>query len=308
MKSLSFVIPCYGSEQIVETVINDIEKKVLEKEEYSLEIIAVNDCSPDHVMDVLRQRAVKDKTLKVINLAGNVGKHRAILAGYKKAKGDYIVICDDDGQCPIERLWDLLDPLVQGHDMAIAKYSKKKESFLKRIGSKANSLTSQKLIGKPKDIVFSNFIARQKYICDAMIRYSNVFPYLEGLSLHITKDVVMVPMEEHERLAGHSHFSFKKSFNLWLDGFTAFSVKPLRVSFVIGGITGVLGAIIGIAFVIRNWILSIDTPASIGISGLILFMFGVLFLILGLMGEYVGRAYITASNYPQYVIKETINF
>ena len=215
MKLISFVIPCYNSEKTVKTVIDGIRETVMQKkEEYDYEVVVVNDGSPDDVIRVLKSIAVSDEKVKVIDLAKNCGKHTAVLVGYKFAEGDYIVSIDDDGQCPIEYLWDLIAPLEEGHDMSMAKYEQKKEASYKKLGSILNHHVSKILLGKPKELRFTNFIARQKYICKAMAEYKNIFPYLEGLSLRITHDVVLVPMQENARLHGKSGYTLKKSIAL----------------------------------------------------------------------------------------------
>ena len=110
---ISFIIPCYGSEFTVEKVIDEIIDKVAEKPEYSYEIITINDCSPDNVLNVLKRLAKENKNIKVIDFAKNMGKHSALMAGYKYCQGDIIVGVDDDYQCPVNRLWDLLEPLLE---------------------------------------------------------------------------------------------------------------------------------------------------------------------------------------------------
>ena len=307
MKTISFIIPCYQSEHTVAIVIDDILRKMAERPEYNYEIVAVNDCSPDRVIDVLLSLAEKDEQIKVIDLAGNVGKHTAVLVGYRYATGDYMVSLDDDGQCPIDCLWELIRPLEEGHDMAMAKYARKNESGLKRMGSRINHRVSQILLEKPRDLQFTNFIARQKYICKAMAKYKNIFPYLEGLSLRITRDIVLVPMEEMPRISGKSSFTFAKSLALWMNGFTAFSVKPLRIGTLIGAITAMLGFLYGVITIIRKIVIR---NISVGYSSLlvaILFCSGLIMLMLGLAGEYIGRIYLSVNRYPQYVVKQARN-
>ena len=307
MKMISFVIPCYNSQHTVEAVLEEIAAKMAERPEYDYEILAVNDRSPDRVIDVLTRRAAGDSRVKVVDLAKNCGKHTAVLAGYHYASGDYVVSVDDDGQCPMDRLWDLIRPLEEGHDMAMARYEAVNERRSKRVGSLVNHLVSRVLLDKPKDLRFTNFIARQGYICKAMAQYHNIFPYLEGLSLRVTEDVVLVPMAERPRLRGKSNFTFHKSLSLWLNGFTAFSVKPLRVSSFIGGLTALAGFIYGLVVIIRKLL---HPGISVGYSSLmvvILFCSGMIMLILGLAGEYIGRIYMTVNHYPQYVVRGTAN-
>ncbi len=214
---------------------------------------------------------------------------------------------DDDGQCPMEYLWELIKPLEEGHDMSMAQYAQKKQSRVKNLGSRMNDRMSQMILDKPQGLVFSNFIARQHFICKAMAQYTKAFPYLEGLSLKITRDIVLVPMEEKDRISGMSNYTLKKSFALWLNGFTAFSVKPLRIASLIGLITAMTGFIYGIFTIVRKLL---HPGISVGYSSIlvaILFCSGMIMLLLGMIGEYVGRIYISVNNYSQYVVRETIN-
>ena len=308
MNKISFVIPCYGSEKTIEPVIVEIEKYVALRPQYDYEIIAVNDCSPDNVLSVLKMIAVKNKRLKVIDLSRNFGKHSAVMAGFSIAQGDYIVCLDDDGQCPMDRLWDLLDPVMTGSaDYSMAKYDKKKQSGFKNFGSAVNSMMSRILVGKPKDMNFSNFKAMKRFVMEEMIKYNNPYPYLEGLTLRTTRNIITVPMEERERIAGSGHFTFKKSIALWMNGFTAFSVKPLRISTFVGIILAIFGFLFGLVVIIRKLV---DPNISMGYSStmaVLLFVGGMIMLMLGLIGEYIGRIYISLNNSPQYVIREIVN-
>lgn len=121
-----------------------------EQSDCDYEIITINDCFPDDVINVLIDLTRKDDKLKVIDLAKNVGKHAAVMAGYSVANGDVIVNLDDDGQCPMDKLWKLIEPLNNGYDISIAKYPVKKQSSFKNFGSRNNSIMAQYLIGKPK--------------------------------------------------------------------------------------------------------------------------------------------------------------
>ncbi len=302
---LSFVIPCYRSEEIVMNVINEIAGKMKERQELSYEIIMVNDRSPDNVWQVMKQAAQDNPLIVAIDLAKNVGKHAALMAGYSMCTGDIIVCVDDDSQCPLDCLWELLSPILkEDYDISIAKYSQKKQSGLKNFGSAVNDFMLQKLLSKPKDLQVSNFFAFKKYICDEMLRYKNPYPYIIGLYLRSTSRIVNVTMEERERESGEGGYTFRKSVALWMDGFTAFSVKPLRFSTFCGFLFAAMGFLYALIVVVRK---IIYPEIMIGYSSLmaaILFIGGMLMLMLGLIGEYLGRIYISINNSPQYVIRE----
>ena len=308
MKKLSFVIPCYGSEKTIEFVVNEIIETVSLKPEYDYEIICIHDCSPDNVLSVLERLAKGNKKIKVIDFAKNFGKHAGVLAGFKYATGDYIIGLDDDGQCPVDHLWELLAPLINDEsDYAMAGYSKVKQSVFKNLGSSLNSLMSQILLKKPKDLYFSNFYAMKKFIAKEMIKYTNPYPYLEGLTLRTTRDFAIVPMEERERIEGTGNFTLGKSIDLLMNGFTAFSVKPLRISTIMGVLCAFAGFIFGLVVVIRKIIHPSIAMGYSSTMAVLLFIGGIIMLMLGLIGEYIGRIYISINNSPQYVIRNIIN-
>jgi len=304
---LSFVIPCYGSENTIAAVIDEIIQWLHNHPNYDYEIIAVNDCSPDNVYDVLVDLAKKLPELKVIELAMNCGKHAAVMAGYRYMTGDVAVNLDDDGQCPVDKLDLLLEALAQDNDVVLARYPVKKQSAFKNFGSWVNEIMARWLIKQPKGLQISNFSVVRRMVVQEILRYKNPYPYLNGLLLRATSRIVNVEMAERERMSGRSNYTFKKSLSLWLNGFTAFSVKPLRVASVVGFLTAFCGFILALYFVCRKLIYP-EIPA--GYSSLMavqLFTGGVIMMCLGLIGEYVGRIYISINNSPQYVIRHVIN-
>lgn len=309
MKTLiTFVIPCYGSEKTIISVISEIIDTVTKREEYDYEIVAVNDCSPDNVFSVLRNLAEKNKKIKVIDFAKNSNRPGAVMAGLRNSTGDICIVMDDDGQCPMPELWKLLEPLNGDFDVSIASYPERKQNAFKNFGTFVNKKMTEFIIDRPKDMQFTNFMALKKFIVKEIIKYQNPYPYMTGLLLRTTQRIANVSMEERNRFEGTTTFTFKKMLNLWLNGFTAFSVKPLRIADIFGIITAVVGFIYAL-YVIINKI--INPEVAVGYSSLmaaILVIGGIIMLILGLIGEYIGRIYICINNSPQYVIREKINF
>lgn len=308
MKKISFVIPCYGSERTIEIVIKEIEDVLYNNKDYDYEIIAINDKSPDNVWNVLNKILEKNKKLKLVNLAKNMNRPGAVMAGLSLVEGDYVVIIDDDGQCPINNLWKLISELENGHDVAMAKYTEYKQSIFKSFGTIINRKMTEIIMEKPKDLNFTNFMAIKRYVIEEIKKYKNPYPYLTGLLLRTTSDIVNVEMEERKRIAGNTNFTLKKMINLWLNGFTAFSIKPLRLSTIIGFFIALIGFVYGIVIVIQK--LFIHPEIMQGYSSIIstlLFIGGIIMIMLGIIGEYIGRIYISINNSPQYVIKEVIN-
>ena len=296
-KKISFIIPCYASEGSVGLVIDEIREVVAQKPDFDYQIVAVNDCSPDNVLHVLQDIAARDPKVGVIDLAKNGGRHNALICGCHYATGDYVVFIDDDQQCPADRLWDLMDPLLNGdYDVSIARYRKKTQSGFKNFGSAVNDRVATWLLGKDPNLKFSNFSVMKKFVKDEVIKYTNPYPYL-----------VNVDMEERVRTIGVGHYSFRKSFSLWMNSFTAFSVKPLRMATGIGILWAILGVLMGLRTVIRKLL---NPAIPLGYSStmaVLLFSTGMIMFMLGLIGEYVGRIYISLNNSPQFVIRDKIN-
>lgn len=306
---LSFVIPCYRSEETIERVCAEIAETMVQRPEYDYEIITVNDASPDNVLAVLKRLAAGDARIRVVDLAKNFGKHSAMMAGFSFVRGEYVVNLDDDGQCPVDQLWKLMDAITEeNYDCATASYPVKKEAAWKLLGSWVNARMVDWLIQPPKGVTLENFFIIRRYVCDEILRYPNPYPYVSGLLLRATHSVKMISMEERERSDGKvTGFTFKKSFALFSNGLTAFSVKPLRIASVIGVLFALLGFVYGLIVVIRKLV---DPTVPMGYSSIMavqLFSSGLIMLLLGVIGEYLGRIYISLNRAPQYVIRETMN-
>ncbi len=306
---LSFVIPCYRSEETIEKVCAEIAETMALRPEYDYEIIAVNDCSPDGVLAVLRRMAENDSRIKVVDLAKNFGKHSAMMAGFRYVRGEYIVNLDDDCQCPVNELWKLINAITgEDYDCATADYPRKKEAAWKLLGSRINTRMVNWLIEPPKGIVVENLFVIKRYVCDEILRYPNPYPYVSGLLMQATHRIKMIPMEERERGDGKpTGFTFKKSLSLFSNSLTAFSVKPLRIAAIVGVAFALLGFLYGLFIIIRKLV---HPEIMMGYSSTMavqLFSSGIIMLILGMIGEYIGRIYISLNRSPQYVIRETIN-
>ena len=306
---LSFVIPCYRSEKTLGKVYREIVDVMAQRQAYDYEIIAVNDCSPDNVLCVMKELAAKNHRFKIIDLAKNFGKHAAMMAGYSHVRGEMVVNVDDDFQCPVFELWKLIDAIEKdGYDCATASYQDKKETAWKRWGSCINSLMVSFLIGPPKGIIVENFFVIRRYICDEILRYQNPYPYVSGLLMQATHRIKMIPMEERERGDGQkTGFTLKKSLALFSNSLTAFSVKPLRIASLFGCIFSCCGFIYGLTIIIRKLFHPDIMMGYSSLMAVVLFSSGIIMLLLGMIGEYLGRIYISINNSPQYVIRETIN-
>lgn len=301
------MIPCYRSAETIGKVVEEISATMAHLEQYRYEIILVNDASPDNTFEVIRDLCAKRKEICGVNLARNFGQHAALMAGFRYTHGDIVVCLDDDGQTPADEVPKLLAKIEEGFDAVYARYEVKKHSAFRNFGSRVNEWMTRVMLGKPKELYLSSYFAVKRFIVDEMIRYVNPYPYVIGLVLRTTKNITNVDVKHRERQVGTSGYTMGKLFALWFNGFTAFSIKPLRVATAVGAFSAGIGFLYGIYTIIKKLL---NPNVVIGFSSLmsvLVFTGGMLMLMLGIIGEYIGRIYISMNNSPQYVIRECID-
>ena len=316
MAKISFVIPCYRSEGTIRKVVDEIRDTVSAHNDAvsngavsssavdDYEIVLVNDCSPDGVWNEIKTLAAEDPNIKGICLAKNFGQHSALMAGYANATGDYIVSLDDDGQTPACETYKLVEKLEEGFDVVYGYYNHAAQHLFRRLGSWTNKKMAEAIIGQPKTLNTTSFFIMRKFIADEIVRYPHPFPYISGLVFRATKNLGNVYVGHRKRLEGKSGYTLSGLISLWVNGFTAFSVKPLRAATFIGILCALVGFVAGL-FVVYEKFMNPQVP--IGYTSLLatlLFVGGMIMLLLGLIGEYVGRIYISINQSPQYVVRE----
>ena len=307
MKKISFVIPCYRSEKTLPAVVKEIQDKLNTMPEFTFDIFLVNDCSPDNTLEVIRGLCEQYDNIKGISFSKNFGQHAALMAGLRHSDGDYVVCLDDDGQTPADEVDKLIAKLEEGFDAVYAKYDHKQHSSFRNLGSKVNELMLRVMLDKPADLYVSSYFAVKRFVVDDMICYANSYPYVIGLVLRTTKNIANVMVNHREREEGSSGYTLRKLMSLWFNGFTAFSVKPLRIATMVGGFSAFLGFAYGLYTIIKRFV---NPNVPMGFSAMmsaIVFFGGMMMLLLGLIGEYIGRIYISLNNSPQYVIREKMN-
>ncbi len=308
MKKVSIVIGLYNSEKTIEDVLKEIDGVFEGNSQLEYEVILVDDKSPDNVYRVVKAIAANDKRIKIVHLAKNSGQTNAVIEGYRYAKGDYIVEMDDDLQMPANEILHMIEVMEDGdYDVVFAKYKEQKESAFRRFGSKVNNKMSQIMVGKPKDIRVNSFFVMRRFVCEGITKYSNNYPYLYGIIFALTQNVANVEMEHRPRTNGTSNYTFKKLLGLWMNGFLNYSVKPLRISVFLGSLITGVSFIIAIILVIDRLINPTEYMGWTSLMVAIIFFSGVMLLCIGVVGEYIGRLFISQSGIPRATVRETIN-
>ena len=307
---ISFVIPCYRSEKTLGDVVRTIQETVGAKEGFEAEIILVNDASPDGPWDIIKKLHEEYGNIKGINIAKNSGQQSAIMAGLRHAAGELVAVSDDDGQTPIETVFEFYDHMVEGgYDVVCADYhGRGKRSAFRRLGSWANNEMAKLFMEKPEDLKLSVYFLAKKFVVDEMVRYTNAYPHMEGLLIRTTRNIGNVTVDQKERASGSSGYNLRKLLSTWVNGLTTFSIKPLRLAMVLGMLFAAIGFITIIVLVVMKLTRS---DIAIGWTSMIatnLLTGGMIMLMLGVIGEYIGRIYLSLNQNPQYVIKELIGF
>ena len=304
MSKISFVIPCYRSEHTIEAVVAEIMDTMKGLAAYDYDIFLVNDCSPDNTYAVIKQICEKHNNVTGISLAKNFGQHAALMAGLRKSDGDIVVCLDDDGQTPANEVGSLIEAIEQGRDVVYASYDSKQHSAFRNFGSHINDIMTRVMLGKPKELQLTSYFAAKRFVVDSMLQYEHSYPYVIGLVLRATKNIANVPVKHRKREVGSSGYTMRKLLSLWFNGFTAFSILPLRIATATGAFFAIAGFLYGIYTVIKKLV---NPAVPMGFSSLmaaVVFIGGMLMIMLGLIGEYIGRIYISINRSPQYVIRE----
>ena len=302
---ISIAIPVYNSENSIARVVEELIETLTSH--YDLEIILVNDCSSDNSEKVCID--IFNKYPHVVNfysLSKNVGEHNAVMAALNHVTGEYVVIMDDDFQNPINEVLRLIQHIAEhDYDVIYTWYDKKQHSFLRNIGSKINDKVANIMLKKPKDLYLSSFKAINRFITDEIIKYDLPFPYIDGLILRTTSNIGTLKVLHQKRETGKSGYTLQKLIRLWMNMFINFSILPLRLSVFVGFIFAAFGFGLGIYAVVDK-ILHPALPMGYTTLAILISVFGGIQLIaIGLVGEYLGRAFLSQNKRPQYSIRKS---
>lgn len=304
MQKISYVIPCYRSEHTLEQVVAEVTATMGTLPQYDYEVVLVNDCSPDGTLGVIRRLVAADSHVQGVDLARNFGQHAALMAGFHQCTGDVIVCLDDDGQTPANEVGKLLEQIDAGYDVVYARYDNKRQAGWRNLGSWVNSKMTEIMLGKPPELVVNSYFAARRFVVDEMLRYEHCYPYVIGLVLRTTKNICNVPVHHRAREEGRSGYTLGKLLGLWMNGFTSFSVKPLRIATYFGTLSAAAGFLYLIYIVINHFTRHTAPLGWASTTALLLVLGGAILIVLGLIGEYVGRIYMCANAAPQYVARE----
>ena len=303
--ALSFVIPLYRSSATIAAVVRDIEALPIDG---GHEIVLVHDGSDQATSDVCRQLVASGKVpITLIEHARNYGEHNAVLTGWRHARGAHIVNLDDDGQNPpaeAMRLWQ--EAQRTGLDVVFGWYAEKQHSLFRNLGSKFTNRMTDWALDKPQGFYLSSFRCVTKFVADQVVGYAGPYPYIDGLLLQVTQRIGSIEVRHEPRRAGESTYTLRRLVRLWLSAWINFSVLPLRVATVLGLILA-FGGVIALVVLAVAWFRNVGPPQGFGwlMAALVVFS-GTQLVLLGLIGEYIGRMFLTVNQRPQSVVREIV--
>ena len=301
---LSIVVPVYNGAATVGELVGALRALDIAG---GLEIVLVVDGSPDNSLDVCKRLAAEPgPPVIVLSLSRNYGEHNAVMAGLARARGDFTITMDDDLQNPPGEVKRLFEYAREGdYDAVYTYYDEKKHAAWRNLGSRFTNWCADRLIDKPSGLYLSSFRCLSAFVRDRVVaNYEGPYPYVDGLVFQITQNVSRLQVQHLARVEGRSNYTLPRLFRLWLSMFSNFSVIPLRFATLFGIAFGALGALTAV-IVVGEAISDRKAPqgwASLMVAVLVLA--GVQLVVVGLIGEYLGRMFLAVNRKPQYLVRE----
>ncbi len=303
--ALSVVVPVYNGAATVGELVTALAGLDVPG---GIEIVLVNDGSPDDSDSVCRGLVgTTSVPITYVEHARNYGEHNAVMTGLRHARGAYVITMDDDLQNPPEEVLRLfLACRDGGHDVVYTYYAEKQHARWRNIGSRFANRVADLLIDKPKGLYLSSFRCMNRVVIDGVTRYEGPFPYVDGLIMQVTQRIGTLEVRHLPRAQGRSNYTLKRLVSLWLNLAFNFSLLPLRIAVLLGITMGVIGGIA--AFYVMAHALFGDPPAGwASTMVVVLLLSGAQFMILGIMGEYLGRTFQTGNRKPQGIVRTIVS-
>ena len=300
---ISIVIPVYNSSGNLKELSFQIDNCL---KPFNYELIFINDASSDNSWDIITDITITNPSVIGINLRKNCGQDNSILAGLRQSIGEIVIVMDDDLQHSPADIVKLFSACKAGFDVCYANFKTKKQSFLKNMGSSFNGFLARMLMSKPKNIYLSPFKAIRREIADEIVKYESPYTYIDGIILDITSNLTQVEVEHFPRKSGKSNYTLKKSASVLFRLFTGFSIVPLRIATYLGIVFTLLGVVLVVKYLYDYFIVEDYIEGWTTLVILIIFFGGLVLTTLGLIGEYLGRTFLSINKKPQYTIKKIV--
>ena len=299
--ALSIVIPVYNGADSIGELVGALETLDIPGRH---EIVLVVDGSPDNSLEVCRKLVARAKVpITLIDHARNFGEHHAVMTGLRHTRGAHVINMDDDLQNPPEEVARLLAYAQQtGADVVYTYYEESMHAAWRNLGSRFTNWVAGFVLDKPKGLYLSSFRCMSAFLVREVTRYEGPFPYIDGLILQVTRKIDRLLVRHLPRAVGRSNYTLRRLLRLWMSMFINFSVMPLRISTLTGFALSLAGGLGAVATVIDALFIA-EPPGWASLMAALMLLSGVQLMILGIVGEYLGRLYLTANKKPQSVVR-----
>ena len=301
---LSIVVPLYNSAGTLPALLRELSALEITG---GIEIVLVNDGSRDGT-EAAALHLLGQTTLRVVfvSLTRNFGEHNAVLAGLRASSGDYVITMDDDLQNPPSEIAKLLAVAEgEGRDVVYSAFAQKEHAWWRNAGSALTNFIANYVVDKPRGLYLSSFRCLTRLVADEIAKSRNPYPYIDGLIFQVTQNVGTVVVKHAERAAGETGYTLRKLIRLWISMLVNVSILPLRLMTFAGLIASALG-FLAIIEVVAEHLLGKTPTGWSSLMATILLLAGTQLVLLGILGEYVGRIYLGISEKPQSVVRKTV--
>ena len=301
----SIVVPVFNSVALVGHTVDEIVG-VFEGAGLSYELILVNDGSRDGSWEVIAAKARANPRIIALNLLHNYGQHNANLAGFREAKGDYVITMDDDLQNPPDQALLLIDEAMHGHDVVFGKFERKAAAHYRRLGTKAISMINRRIFGQPPDLAVSNFRILRRDVVERICASRNAHPYITGQALLYSSNRAHVAVTHAPRAIGKSNYGTVRIARLVLTILFSYSSYPLRLAalggFAISGVSFLIGAI----YLVRGLVGQTEVQGWTSLIVLLALFNGFTIALLSMLGEYIVRTLNAVSAQETYHVVDRV--
>jgi undecaprenyl-phosphate 4-deoxy-4-formamido-L-arabinose transferase len=299
--TLSIVVPLYNSAETLPRLLDGLCGIAIDG---GHEVVLVNDGSRDETEIVARQVIAQCSVpVTFISLSRNFGEHNAVLQGLRASTGEFVVTMDDDLQNPPSEVAKLLQVAQrEDRDVVYSVYEEKKHARWRNLGSSLTNLVADWSIDKPRGLYLSSFRCMSRFVADEISKSENPYPYIDALIFQVTQNVGSVRVRHDARASGESGYTLRKLLRLWISMLVNASIMPLRFATILGMAMSGVGFVAFVYVLINHFIRREPLGWGSLMAALAVFS-GTALLLLGIVGEYIGRIYLRVSDKPQSVVR-----